>query len=262
MTMAQFFGEVQLATDLEAMHGAWYDVGGLGEPLVKRIVGDQALPDDIVDDIVKRTDGVPLFIEELTKSVLENGPRAEDPRISVATAPSSAMGVPAALRGPLVARLDALGPAKDIAQIGGAIGREFSLELLSGVAERQTEEAGLNKLVNAGLIFQRGTRSHATFLFKHALVQDAAYGTTLRAPRKRLHARIAEILTAQFPEILAQHYSKAGLQEKTATYWRAAGEQADSRSAFAEAIAHLMNALVVLAQLADDRTCGLRWPGS
>jgi predicted ATPase len=130
------------------------------------------------------------------------------------------------------------------------------------VAERQTEEAGLNKLVNAGLIVQRGTRSHATFLFKHALVQDAAYGTMLRAPRKRLHARIAEILTAQFPEILAQHYSKAGLQEKTATYWRAAGEQADSRSAFAEAIAHLTNALVVLAQLADDRTCGLRWPGS
>ena len=233
-----------------------------GEALVKQMVGNRALPDDVVKDIVERTDGVPLFVEELTKSVLETGRGAEDASTTLVVTPSPALAVPATLHAPFMARLDALGPAKDIAQFGSAIGREFSFDLLSAVAERSSEELqmGLTSLVAAGLIFQRGTLPHATFLFKHALIQDAAYGTLLREPRQRLHGRIAEALREQcpematdHPEVLAQHYAKAGLQETAAVCWLTAGQRAASRSALEEAIAHFTGGLNTIAQLATTR---------
>jgi hypothetical protein len=161
-----------------------------------------------------------------------------------------------------MARLHALGTAKNIAQIGSAIGREFLFELLSAVAERPPHElqAGLDKLVDSGLVFQRGTQPDATFHFKHALIQDAAYGTLLRAPRQHLHARIAEVLGMQFPEtasgfpeILAEHYAKADLAEKAAASWQAAGERAVSRSAIEEAIVHFTNGIAAVSQLTEGR---------
>ena len=173
-----------------------------GEALVKQMLGNRALPDEIVKEIVERTDGVPLFVEELTKSVLETGLGAKDAHKTLALTPSPALAVPVTLHAPLMARLDGLGAAKDIAQFGSAIGREFSFDLLSAVAERPSGEleAGLARLVAAGLIFQRGTPPQATYLFKHALIQDAAYSTLLREPRQRLHARIAEALQEQSSE--------------------------------------------------------------
>jgi predicted ATPase len=233
-----------------------------GAVLVKRMVGYKGLPDHIVDDIVERTDGIPLFVEELTKSVMQTGLRTEGLKKAITTAPSPALSVPSTLHAPLMARLDGLGTAKDIVQIGAAIGREFSFELLSAVSERPPNElqADLDKLVEAGLVFQRGMLPHATFHFKHALIQDAAYSTLLRASRQRLHARIAEVVTEQFPEtpnglpeILAQHYAKAGLAEQAAASWQVAGERAVSRSAIEEAIAHFTNGLAAVAQLAEGR---------
>ena len=233
-----------------------------GEALVKQMLGNRALPDEIVKEIVERTDGVPLFVEELTKSVLETGLGAKDAHKTLALTPSPALAVPVTLHAPLMARLDGLGAAKDIAQFGSAIGREFSFDLLSAVAERPSGEleAGLARLVAAGLIFQRGTPPQATYLFKHALIQDAAYGTLLREPRQRLHARIAEALREQspetadeHPEVLAQHYAKAGLAERAAACWQAAGNRAVSRSASAEAIAHFTQGLAAVAQMAEGR---------
>ena len=233
-----------------------------GEALVKQMLGNRALPDEIVKEIVERTDGVPLFVEELTKSVLETGLGAKDAHKTLALTPSPALAVPVTLHAPLMARLDGLGAAKDIAQFGSAIGREFSFDLLSAVAERPSGEleAGLARLVAAGLIFQRGTPPQATYLFKHALIQDAAYSTLLREPRQRLHARIAEALreqspetTVEHPEVLAQHYAKAGLADQAAAMWLAAGERAISRSATVEAIAHFSDGLTAIAQLAEGR---------
>ena len=218
-----------------------------GEALVKQMLGNRALPDEIVKEIVERTDGVPLFVEELTKSVLETGLGAKDAHKTLALTPSPALAVPVTLHAPLMARLDGLGAAKDIAQFGSAIGREFSFDLLSAVAERPSGEleAGLARLVAAGLIFQRGTPPQATYLFKHALIQDAAYSTLLREPRQRLHARIAEALqerssetAVEHPEVLAQHYAKAGLADQAAACWLGRWQRAVSRSASAEAIAH------------------------
>jgi predicted ATPase len=233
-----------------------------GAVLVKRIVGNQTLREELIDDIVERTDGIPLFVEELTKSVMQTGLRTEDLKKAITTAPSLALSVPATLHAPLMARLDALGRAKDIAQIGSAIGREFSFDLLSAVAKRPSNElqAGLDKLVEAGLVLQRGMPPHATYFFKHALIQDAAYSTLLRGPRQGLHARIADVIPERFPEtasglpeILAQHYAKAGLVEMAAASWQVAGERAVSRPAIEEAIAHFTNGLAAVAQLAEGR---------
>ena len=174
---------------------------GDGAAMVERLAGNAALlPPDVIAEIVERTDGVPLFVEEMTKAVLEAG--AERGREIAASVPAAWLGVPATLQASLMARLDRLGPAaKGVAQIGAAIGREFSYELAAAVgelAEERLQEA-LQRLVDAGLVFQRGTPPAAEYLFKHALVQDAAYGTLLRGPRQQLHARIAEALESPFP---------------------------------------------------------------
>ena len=174
-------------------------------------------------EIVERTDGIPLFVEEMTKAVLEAEGEG-DARRTAGAVPSPALAVPASLHASLMARLDRLGPAKEVAQIGAAIGREFSHPLLAAVVHKPEAElaSALDRLMAAGLLFRQGTPPHATYLFKHALVQDAAYGTLLREPRRTLHARIAETLESQFagiaenqPKLLARHYTEAGLHRES-----------------------------------------------
>jgi predicted ATPase len=176
----------------------------------------------------------------------------------VGSAPSPVLAVPASLHASLMARLDRLGPATGVAQIGAAIGREFSHALLASVT-RETEPelaASLDRLLRSGLVSREGTPPHATYLFKHALVQDAAYGTLLRESRRALHARIAEALESQFPdvaesrpELLARHCTKAALIEKAAGLWGKAGRQSLARSALKEAAAHLTHGLAQIATL-------------
>src|SRR5215510_7256629 len=192
------------------------------EAMIGGLVGDKLLPPSIQQDIIERTDGIPLFVEEMTKAVLEAGEQV------VAAVPSPALAVPASLHASLMARLDRLGPAKELAQIGAAIGREFSHALLAAVVRKPDVdlESALDRLISAGLLFRQGVPPHATYLFKHALVQDAAYGTLLREQRRAFHARVAEALESQFseiaeshPELLAHHCAEAGLIEKAAGLW-------------------------------------------
>ena len=225
--------------------------------IIARLVGNKELPADVMAEIVERTDGIPLFVEEMTKAVLEAEGEGEARR-TVAAVPSPALAVPASLHASLMARLDRLGPAKEVAQIGAAIGREFSHALLAAVARKPEAElsAALDRLIAAGLLFRQGVPPHATYLFKHALVQDAAYGTLLREPRRALHARIAETLESQFaeiaesqPELLARHCTEAGLIEKAAGLWGKAGQRSLARSALVEAVAQLTRALDQIATL-------------
>ena len=225
--------------------------------IIARLVGNKALPADVMAEIVERTDGIPLFVEEMTKAVLEAESEGAARR-TVAAVPSPALAVPASLHASLMARLDRLGPAKEVAQIGSAIGREFSHALLASVARKPEAELGsaLDRLVQAGLLFRQGVPPQASYLFKHALVQDAAYGTLLREPRRALHARIAETLESQFaetaesqPEILAHHCTEAGLIEKAAGLWGKAGQRSLARSALVEAAAQLTRALDQIATL-------------
>src|SRR5689334_6889613 len=234
-----------------------------GAALVARLAGNLgALPPDVVDEIVERTDGVPLFVEELTKAVVEAG--ADRDYVSMAAAvPPSSLAVPATLHASLLGRLDRLGPAaKTVAQVGAAIGRDFSHELLAAavpLAEPELREA-LRRLVEAGLVFQRGVPPTAEYLFKHALVQDTAYSTLLRGPRQALHRRIAEAMEQRFPdvvetrpEILAHHYGEAALADKAITYWHLAGKSSAAKSAMTEAIVQLHRGLSLLDRLPATR---------
>ena len=207
--------------------------------IIDRLAGNKPLSASIRQEIIERTDGVPLFVEEMTKAVLEAAGEGAAER-GLAAIPSSAVAVPASLHASLMARLDRLGSAKEVAQIGAAIGREFTHSLLAAVvAEPEAElQSALDRLVTAGLLFRQGIPPHANYLFKHALVQDAAYGTLLRGPRRALHARIAGTLEDQFagiaenqPELLARHCTEAGLIEKAAWLWGKAGEGSLARSA-------------------------------
>jgi class 3 adenylate cyclase len=236
-------------------------VNRLGEreiaAMIDRVTGNKPLPTSIRQDIIERTDGIPLFVEEMTKAVLEAEGEGEAQRTAAAI-PSPSVAVPASLHASLMARLDRLGPAKEVAQIAGVIGREFSHALLSVVVRKPEAELGsaLDRLIAAGLLFRQGVPPHATYLFKHALVQDAAYGTILREPRRALHARIAEILESRFaeiaatqPELLARHCTEAGLIEKAAGFWGQAGQRSLGRSALVEAVTQLTRALAQIASL-------------
>src|SRR5262249_29171680 len=154
--------------------------------------------------IIERTDGIPLFVEEMTKAVVEAGVEGAAEQV-VAAVPSPSVVVPASLHASLMARLDRLGPAKEVAQIGAAIGREFSHALLDAVTRKPEAElaSAVDRLTAAGLVFRQGVPPHATYLFKHALVRDAAYDTLLRGRRQQLHAQIAATLKRQFPNIVA-----------------------------------------------------------
>jgi predicted ATPase len=228
--------------------------------MVDRVAGGKGLPGEVLERIVARTDGVPLFLEELTRAVLESGLLRDEGERYALSGPVPALAVPATLYDSLLARLDRLAPVKEVAQIGAVIGREFSHALLEAVAplpEGALRDA-LDRLVEAELIFRRGSPPVATYTFKHALVQDAAYGTLLRSKRQQLHARIAQALEGQLPEtagtepeLLAHHCAEAGLAEKAADYWLKAGQLALSRSAMAEAVAQLSKGLAVLESLPD-----------
>jgi predicted ATPase len=225
--------------------------------MIDHVIGNKALPADVRKDIIERTDGIPLFVEEMTKAVLEAGGELEAIQIAAAV-PSPVLAVPASLHASLMARLDRLGPAKELAQIGAAIGREFSHALLAAVVRKPEAElvSSLDRLVRAGLLFRKGVPPHATYLFKHALVQDAAYGTLLRQPRRALHARIVDTLERQFaeiaegqPDLLARHCTEAGLIDKAASLWGKAGLRSRDRSALVEAIEQLGQALGQIATL-------------
>lgn len=229
------------------------------EALVRQLAAKaKSLPSELIGEIVERGDGIPLFLEEVTKTVVDARPaRRAD---SSTSRPS--LSVPPTLHASLMARLDRIGPAaKEIAQIGATIGREFSYELAAMVADRPEEEikATLGRLVEAGLIFQRGEPPQSSFLFKHGLLQDAAYSTLLRDRRRSLHARIAQAIEEMFPEIVesqpevvARHRTEAGLRKQAAVYWQRAGELALRRSAGSEALKHFSNALRLLEAMPDS----------
>jgi predicted ATPase/class 3 adenylate cyclase len=227
------------------------------EAIIDGVIGNKLIPASIRKDIIERTDGVPLFVEEITKAVLEAGSEGAAQQ-TVASIPSPALGVPASLQASLMARLDRLGSAKGVAQIGAAIGREFSHALLSAVVDKPEPElaSALDRLIAAGLLFRQGVPPHASYLFKHALVQDAAYGTLLREPRRVLHARIAKTFETRFaeiaenqPELLARHCTEAGLIEKAVGLWGRAGQRSLERSALGEAEEQFTRALAQIATL-------------
>jgi predicted ATPase/class 3 adenylate cyclase len=230
-----------------------------GAALVQHLAGNHTgLTSDIVDEIIDRTDGVPLFLEEVTKAILETAELATSvaARGAIAAIPGARTAVPATLQASLMARLDRLGPAaREIAQTGAAIGREFPYELVTAAAPRGEAETrrALDQLVASGLVFQRGTPPDAEYQFKHALVQDTAYDTLLRGPRQALHERIAAGIETRAPErverepeILAYHLAEGGQPERAAVYWRKAGEQAVRRAASREAIGHFRRALALV----------------
>jgi predicted ATPase len=228
--------------------------------MIMHLTGGKALPEQIADQIVDRTDGVPLFIEELIKSVVESGVVAETGDGYAATGPVAALAVPPTLHASLLARLDRLAPTREVAQIGAALGRTFSHQLISAVTQmpRYQLDNALVQLASAELIFQHGTPPDAEYTFKYALVQDAAYSTLLRSRRVQLHGHITTILEGQFPdlvemqpELLARHCAEAGLVEKAIDYWLKAGQQAIARGAMTEAATQLRKGLNLLYAAPD-----------
>jgi class 3 adenylate cyclase/predicted ATPase len=231
--------------------------------MIGRVTRGKALPKEIADQIIDRTDGVPLFIEELTKAVIESGVLSDGGDHYTINGPLPSLAIPTSLHASLLARLDRLAPAREVAQIGAAIGRQFSHELISAVAlmpQDQLDEA-LSQLVGSELILRRGTPPDAEYNFKHALVQDTAYSTLLRSRRQQLHARIADTLERQFsevvdtqPELLARHCLEAGLIEKAVGYRLSSGKRALTRGAMAEAEAELRKGLDLLSSLPASTT--------
>jgi len=228
--------------------------------LIAAVTNNKVLPADIVQHILERTDGIPLFVEELTSMLIESGLMREESNEFVLERPLPALAIPVTLHASLLARLDRLAPVKELAQIGAALGREFSFELLSAVSGRQESQvlADLDQLTAAGLIFRQGTSPNATFIFKHALVQEAAYSTLLNARRHELHSTIANVIEGQFPEIvaaqpemLAHHLTQAGLYDAAIDYWQKAGERALDRSAHPEASGHLGEVIRLIGLLPE-----------
>ena len=231
-----------------------------GAAMLDRITRGKPLPPEIVDEILVRTDGVPLFLEELTTTVLESGRLADAGDRYELEGRLAPIPIPATLHDSLMARLDRLAPVKEVAQIAAVIGREFAYEQLAAVSSFSDGQLTvvLDQLVESGLIFRRGIPPDATYTFKHALVQDAAYQSLLRATRRQYHAKIAQLFEQQFPdvaatqpELVAHHYTEAGHTEQALRYWHQAGRRAARGSANAEAIGHLTRGLEILSQLPD-----------
>ncbi|HEX6011758.1 MAG TPA: AAA family ATPase [Geminicoccaceae bacterium] len=230
------------------------------EAIIHRIAGGKSLPAPVMKTIHERTDGVPLFVEELTKTVLDSALLEEEADTYTLRGPLPPLAVPSTLHDSLLARLDRLAPVKEIAQIGAAIGRQFSHELVTAVARRPEGEVrdALGRLVEAELVFRSGPPPRARYAFKHALVRDAAYESLLKSKRQQLHARIAVALEERFaemaqrqPEVLAHHCTEAGLVDKAVEYWWRAGQLASQRSALEEAIGHFRAALDIIAELPE-----------
>ncbi len=233
-----------------------------GAAIVDKVAGGKPMPPEVLDQILMKTDGIPLFVEELTKAVIESGLLRDAGDHFELSGPLPPLAIPATLHDSLLARLNRLAPVKEVAQIGAVVGRAFSHELLANVSRQPEPElrASLEELVRSELVFRRGTPPEAIYSFKHALVQDAAYESLLKSRRHQLHARIAAVLEERFPEtiatepeVLAHHLSQAGMHENAVAYWRKAGEIAVRRSANVEAIAHFSKALESLEKQPDSR---------
>ncbi|UFW85695.1 AAA family ATPase [Bradyrhizobium barranii] len=229
--------------------------------MIMQVTGGKALPQEIAEQIIDRTDGVPLFIEELTKAVIDSGILADAGDRFDAREPVPRLAIPTSLHASLLARFDRLAPVRELAQIGAALGRSFSHELISAVAAmpQQQVDGALTQLVRAELVFQRGIPPDAEYTFKHALVQDAAYSTMLRGRRQHIHARVATTLESQFPEIaaaqpqlMAYHCAEAAFNDKAVGYRLKAGQQAVARSAMTEAVAQLQRGLELLANMPEE----------
>jgi class 3 adenylate cyclase len=208
--------------------------------MVERVTAGKSLPTEVLQQIVSKTDGVPLFIEELTRMVLESGLLREAPGRYELTGPLPPLAIPTRLHDSLMARLDRLAAVKEVAQLGATLGREFSYELLQAVAPGEEERLprALAKLVDAGVLYQRGRPPEAQYLFKHVLLQEAAYQSMLKSTRRHYHQQIAQVLAARFsetgetePELLARHYTEAGLIAQALPYWQQAGQRASQHSA-------------------------------
>jgi class 3 adenylate cyclase len=240
--------------------------------IVDKLTGGKEVPAGLLDQILNKTDGVPLYVEELTKSILESGElKAVGDHYDYVGAARS-VTIPATLRDSLMARLDRFAPVKEIAQIGAAIGRDFSYELIAAVAphHKNALDGALAQLTESGLAFRRGTPPEASYTFKHALVQDAAYDSLLKSRRQTLHAKIARVIEERFPgikesepEVLAHHLTAAGLTETAIPLWQSAGELALKRMALTDAISHLNRGLEMVSTLVrsserDTRELGLR----
>ena len=230
------------------------------EALVAHLVGGKPLPAEVVQHIVAKTDGVPLYAEELTKMLLQSALLREDADQYVLTGPLGSVAIPDTLQDALMARLDQLHTAKEVAQLGAVLGREFAYEMLQALAtqDEATVQAGLAQLVGAELLYQRGRPPRATYRFKHALIQDAAYASLLKSTRQRVHQQIVQLCEARFPEVVAtqpevvaRHCTAAGQNEAAIRYWQRAGQRALQGSAHAEAIAHLRQGLAVLTPLPE-----------
>ena len=230
------------------------------EQIVHAMTAGETLPPEVLQQILAKTDGVPLFVEELTKAILESGQLTAVDGHYELTGSFATFAIPATLQDSLMARLDRLVTAKAVAQYAAVIGRQFSYELLQAVS--QVDEVilqhELGRLVEAEIVYHRGVPPQATYTFKHALIQDAAYQSLLRSTRQQYHQRIGQVLEEHFPEtaeaqpeLLAQHYTEAGLTEQAVHYWLRAGQQASKRSANLEAISHLTKGLEVLKTLPE-----------
>ena len=238
--------------------------------LIGEVVGGRPFPETLIRAIIERADGIPLFVEELTKSVIESGLVHETDSGLVVDGPLPPLAIPTTLQGSLLARLDRLSTTREVAQIGAAIGREFNHHLVAvvaGLPEAQLQ-AALSQLEAAGLIFRRGGPPEAAYIFKHALVQDAAHDSLLKSRRQQLHALIAEAIEQHYPEtasnqpqLLAQHYAEAGFAERSARAWLAAGHLSASRSASGEAALQFARGIDVLqviepgAAMGSNSTC-------
>ena len=230
--------------------------------LIANISGGKRLPTELVDNILDKTDGVPLFTEELTKAMLESGHLVERQDHYALAGELPSLPIPSTLQDSLMARLDRLAAAKEVAQIGAVIGRQFAYELLAAVAPGSTETlvSSLDQLVAAELVDCNGAPPSAVYTYRHALIQDAAYSSLLRKERRRLHGRIGEALAGDFaqklnprPELLAYHYTRAERPEAAIGYWQQAGDQARSRASHSEAVRHFTAALGLLDRLPADR---------
>ena len=232
--------------------------GRQAEEMVGRVTKGKTLPAEVMRQLITKTDGVPLFVEELTKMVLEAGLLKEEADRYTLTGPLLSFGIPATLHDSLTARLDRLGPVKEVAQLGATLGREFPYELLQAVSslDEATLQSALDQLVEAELLYRRRQPSQEFYVFKHALIQETAYQSLLKSTRQRSHRKIAQILQERFseiveaqPELLAHHYTEAGLFEHAIPYWQKAGQRTIERSANIEAASHLSKGIELLKTL-------------
>src|SRR6185295_10834669 len=230
------------------------------EALVTHLAGGKVLPAEVMQHVVSKTDGVPLFVEELTKTVMEsNVLRPVNGRYEL-LGPLSTLTIPSTLQDSLMARLDRHPVSKEVAQLGAVLGREFTYTTLKALTplDDATLQERLAQLVEAELLYQRGRPPRAHYLFKHALIQDVAYASLLKSTRQHYHQQIAHLFAHHFPdlvetqpELVAHHYTEAGLIEQAIPYWQQAGQRATQRSAYVEAIRHLTTALELLNTLPE-----------